>query len=459
MAKKSDQLEYGDGISIAKSVVLQRSISLPVQTCLSHEWPEFMRIVHNAWQQSTALANWASHTLTLHDVVRLPSMKELPKYENVDLYALAFGREQERQGRQLWQCSACKKRWFPSKTDNGLAPSHKNGKNECEGSGKQTIPLERTVLPVVTGQLNGDDWQGAKSCAASLIQKVQKKYLRDRAQRIWLRKRRSPEFTYPYPFPVHQDSWVAMFGEHGELIVNLQMPGGRVSLRLRSGDQFRPQLRVLAGIINGDIKQQGLEVDAQLSHGSNGKQVNGRKPGGGQRQSFRVMLRISYPLEIYAGSKEGTATLTTGVDPFLTLQIADKPFASVWHCPWVTNWIIEHRKFLDDFSDDLKFEKRWPSKKRRSLNRYRERRCEKHDRRMKSWRQQTVHQVAVMLSRNDVSELVYDDSNRDFMEEFPWYNFKTDLENKCAEFGIVVRASASGEAMDENLDTVPIKDN
>lgn len=448
-----NQLEYTDSAQIAKSVVLQRSISLPVQTCLSHEWGEFMRLLHNAWRQSTDLANWAGQTLARHDTVRLPSMEKLPPYQAIDLYALAFGRAQERAGRELWGCAACKKKWFPSRTQNGRAPDHKKGKETCAGSGRETTRMPRSVLPRVEGQLKGEDWQGAKACAAQLLHKVEKKYKKDRFSRIWLREKRVPEFNYPYPFPVHSDAWGGWFGEQQEPVVSLQLPGGRVTARLRGGNEFRPQLRVFRQIVDTEIKQQSLEICSQPSHGKNGRTGRHRFAGGDQRRTFRVMLRIAYPLELYRAAGEGTAVLTTGVDPFLSLQIAGKSFASVWHCPWVKNWTIEHRLFLDAFADDLKFEKRWPGSKRHALNRYQERRVEKHGRRMKSWRQETVHQIVAMLARNKVRELLYDDRDHDFAEEFPWHQFAQNLADKCAEFGLVFRHPASGGALNESTGT------
>src|SRR5690242_10967289 len=238
-----------------------RSISLPVQECLSHSWSEFAKMLHAAWRQSTDLANWASHILMRLDVVRLPGMTCLPNYENVDLYALAFGREKAKAARS------------PNKA----------------------------MLPVVQSEYDDPDgfWKGQKICAAALLRKVQRKYLQDRGKIVWRRDRRAPQFLYPYPFPVHKDAWLPFRSEKtGAPVVNLNLAGNRVSLRLRGGDEFRSALKIFDAIIAGDCSQQELSICSQSNFGRNGRRYVERTPGGGNKVPYRVMLRIAYRHEI-----------------------------------------------------------------------------------------------------------------------------------------------------------------
>lgn len=382
--------------------IITRSIALPVQECLSGEWKGFMRFLHGCWQHSTSLANWASHTLRRLDVVRTPGMKQLPKWEAVDLYALAFGRDRER-------------------------PARKAGKPN---------------LPVVVAEYDGGDfWHGAKVAAATLLRKVQSKYVRERGKIIWRRERRTPEFLYPYPFPVHQQAWTVFFNERNQPVLNMALPGGRVSLRLRQGDEFRHALRVLHGIAEGNIKQQELMITRQPSN-AHSRLDSQRLPGGGHRQSYRVMVKISYQREVGECGNDAIATLRTGSSPFLTMLIGDAP-PFVLHAEQARNWIVEHGLFLQRFSEDLKYEKRWPAHKRRSLNRYRERRCEKHHRRMKSFLQMTAAQFVGHAARRKVGRIEYDDEDRAFVSKFPWHELRSCLQNKCDEQGIVFAASGS----------------
>ncbi len=384
---------------------LTRSISLPVQEALNMEWRDFMAQIRACWRQSTDLANWASQTLARSDVVRTPGMKELPPLAFVDLYALAFGRLKER---------AAKK----------------------EGKGP---------LPVVLPQVDGPtEWAGGKIAAASLLRAVDRKYRKERGKIVWRRERRTPEYLYPVPFPVHQQAWSVWFDDtknRHQPVVAVGLPGGRVALRLRNGPEFLREIKVLEQIEAGEVAQQELKICLQNSH-AHARLGTDRQAGGGHRQSFRVMLRISCRLEVIDCGQNKVIEAKTGRDPFVTLT---DPGVRTWvlHAPWARNWSVEHRKFLNDFADDLKHEKRWPGNKRRNLNQYRERRCEKHARRMKSFLQETAAQVVGWAARQGCGRLLWDDADRSFAEEFPWFKLTECVQNKCDEAGIVLVASAA----------------
>lgn len=387
---------------------LTRSISLPVQECLSHSWSDFMKLLHACWRQSTDLANWASQTCARNDVSRTPGMTQLPRYSALDLYALAFGREKEKRGRTADK-----------------------------------------VLPVVAPQYDGGDfWSGGKIAAATLLRNVQTKYAKERGKIVWRRERRTPEYLYPYPFPVHQQSWTPTIIEQGRPVVTLSLPGGRVSLRLRNGSEFAPQMRVFRLLESGDVARQQLSLCRQsTSSGNHARQVKEKT------NSYRVMVRIAYRMEANdVSNEETTATVKTGRDPFLSLLVPGNNQLWVLHAGQVHNWIVEHGQFLQDFADDLKFEKRWPGQKRKRLNRYRERRCEKHARRMKTFLQTTAAQVVGHAKRRGCGRLVYDDSDRTFVSSFPWFALANQLSDKCDQEGLVFDHDASGD--EENGDVV-----
>lgn len=397
-----------------------RSISLPVQKCLSMPWKDCMRLLHQCWQHSTCLANWASHQLRLHDVSRTPGMMELPPMQAVDLYALAFGRARE-------------------------------GKPRLEG---------RAPLPIVQPQYDGGEfWAGAKITAASLLRAVERKYRQERGKIVWRRERRTPEFLYPYPFPVHQQAWSCWITEDArqQPVIACSLPGGRIHLRLRNGPEFATQISVFKQIVEGKVAQQEMKLCLQRSHtnGTNGSHY--RQGGGGpnasrlNKVSYRVMVRISYRKEA-AALRDGIAIeAKTGSDPFLTLcNPGVRNF--VLHCPWVQHWIAAHRRFLDRFADDLKFEKRWPRARRQRFQKAQTERCEKHARRLKSWRQMTAASVVGWALRQGASRILWDDTDRSFAEELPWFLLRECVQNKCEETGLVFVPFASEEEMNlENL--------
>lgn len=394
-----------------------RSISLPIAECTSMEWKEFMQLLHGCWRHSTDLANWARHSLVRLDVTRTPGMKELPPMPNMDLYALAFGRVKER-------------------------PARKEGKG---------------ILPVVPQEYDAADfWGGAKIAAATLLRKVQSKYSKERGKIIWRRERRAPEFLYPYPFPVHQQSWAIYFNERSQPIVSMALPGGqRVAIRLRQGDEFRPQLRILRMIEAGDIKQQEISICRQRSYTNSGEghyRTGADKMKGSSKVSYRIMLRIACRVPVCPlPDSEITGTAKTGTKPFLTLTIGDR---QPWylHGDEALGWIVAHRRFLDRMAEDMKYEKRWPRKKRaRMLGRV-QRGCDKHHRRMKTFLQKTAHMMVSYAQRNLCARLQWDDSDRTFVNrDFPWFEFAEVVKNKCDELGLVFDPVTSGRVLETDV--------
>lgn len=379
---------------------LVRSVSVPVQECLSQPWPDFCRLLHQCWQHSTSLANWAAHTLRAADVVRTPGLAQLPPLAPVDLYALAFGRAKE-------------------------------GRPRKEG---------RPPLPVTAPQYDGGAfWGGAKIAAATLLRKVDRKYRQERGKIVWRRERRTPEYLYPYPFPVHQQAWEVIFTERDQPVILAALPGGRVSLRLRQGPEFLHARKLLREIEAGDAAKLELSLCGQSSH-AHARTADERRPGGAHTKGLRIMVRIACRREARDAPGEKTAVVRTGADPFLSLVVLGEERPWVLHAPWARMWIVEHTRFLRQFADDLKYEKRWPAHKRRGLNHYRERRCEKHDRRMKSFLQQTAAQVAGHAARRKCGRLVWDDADRSFTEPFPWHALRQCVQNKCDELGLVLDA-------------------
>lgn len=456
-----DAPEYGELPGTEKTRTITRSISLPVQECLSHSWQYFNKLLHASWRHSTDLANWARHTLTRLDVTRTPGMRELPPMPAVDLYATAFGRARESLQRERVGCSGCKRKWFPSQARNGAAPEHQRGKTHCAGSGQPVVALERGSLPIMPQDYDGAAfWDGAKVAAASLLRGVLRKYSKERGAVIWLRERRSVEYQYPHPFPVHQQAWVASFTEKGQPLVSMGLPGGRLTVRLRGGAEFASQLRILRLIADGAVKQSELKICRQRSQVGAGvghyRAGSEQKAGGSNRVSYRIMLRISCQIPVGADSQADlSATVRTSGDPLLTLTIADQ---QPWllHVPQVRGWIVAHRRLLDQMSDDLKFEKRWPRGKRRRMLGRLERGCEKHACRMKTFRQQTAAMVVGHAQRRGCGAIVWDDADRSFINrDFPWFELREDVKNKCDELGLKFVVAASAPV----LETVVAGDN
>jgi len=362
-------------------------------------------------------------------------MDRLPQWQQPDLYALAFGRAEEKQGRQLFGCRYCRRRFKSSDLgETATLPIH--GKQPCAGSGQPAQVLERKVLPPVAAQIGG--WEGARIAAATLLRKVAIKYGRERYQVIWRRERRTAEYRYPFPFPVHQQSWIPFFTEQrNQPAVICGLPGGRVSLRLRGGYEFAPAVRVFQRLVDGDLAQQELSLTRQRSYWNGARRDTDRLPGGGNREHYRVMVRIAYRMEALRCDGQGTWRATTGGGPFLILNTADRP-DWILHAPHVQQWINGHSAFRQRFADDLKYEKRWPRGKRRRMLRRQERGCDRQNDRLRSFLQETAAQVVGHARRNGCGIIIFNDADRSFADPFPWRGLREALKCKCDQVGIVL---------------------
>ena len=117
----------------------------------------------------------------------------------------------------------------------------------------------------------------------------------------------------------------------------------------------------------------------------------------------------------------------------------------------VKRWVAEHAVFLQRFSEDCKYEKRWPKPVRQAMNEYRRKRVQKHRERLDDWNQKACAALVNYAERQGVNTIVLDTSIRDYLPSFPWADFATKLRH-CAEGkGIEVRGSVEDETENEGV--------
>lgn len=428
--------------------LVPRCISLPVLQCTSAPWDEFERQVIRCWELSTNLANWAAHTLRAHDATRLPGMKELPRLDAVDLYALAFGRLKERSSRERATCPVCRRQFFPSQLIEGHTPPHQRGtrkKYDCPGG--QAVPVPRKVLPVTTGSCcDAADWGGGKIAASTVLRKVERDYKTYRGKIIWRQERRTPEYLFPFSFPVHQSQWEA-FMMDGRPFVSIGLPGGRVTLRLKNGPDLAGKIKVFKQIAEGGLPHLELKITAESSR-AHCRLVRDKRPGDEPARALLLMLDMVYKLEVYDSPADKIAVIKTGKAPLFSMTIEgdERPFQLF--AEEIRQAIIAHRRFLDRFANDLKFEKRWPRRARKRRNRRQTTGCGVHARRMVTFREQAASQFVSHAARRGCGVIMYDDTDKSFSEEMPWFLIAQQFEETCAKHGLRFRKVTSGQVVE-----------
>lgn len=337
-----------------------RALTLPFRPA-SGDWAAFDALARACWAESTALANWAAQEMFRADVVRTPGMAKLPPAPRVELYKLF----QRYEGRAAWA--------------------------------------------------------GAAAAANCVLRAVQRKYLRERFDVIWRRARMVPTYRYPYPFPVHNQNWAAAYGPAGEPLVTLALPGGRVTLELRRGQEFRRQLALFRLLESGAARR----GEAALL-----------------RKGRHTLLKLvgHFPARPAGGL---TGTLLVRTDP-AAFWVAEPDGRAPWilNADHVRRRCEAHRVFLRRSGEDLKLEARLSESQRRHLNDARADRCRKHRDRVAAFLHAATRQLADFAVRQRCACVLYDDVNRDYLPSFPWAEVKEKLGYKLAERGITFTPAA-----------------
>lgn len=332
-----------------------RAITFPF-TPHSLEWKELDPLLSRAWGMSTHLANWAMSELFLADQLTLDrTVERLGPMPNLYLYGL-FSRSYPRR----------------------------------------------------------QEWQGAAAAANCIFRSVQKKYAAKRLDIVWRGSSSLPSFRFPYPFPVHNQNWSAVYGKGNVPLVTLSLPGGRVVLRLRGGAEMRRQLAGFRQIIQG---------------AKTGEAAIYRK-----NRHAMIKLVAHFPIR---ENQEATNTLLVRTDPnaFWVAEM-EGTHPRVWNQDHIKDLVTRHRVWLQRVSEDTKREKRVPRPMRRHIDQAREDRCRKMNDRLTTFCHEMSKQLVEFAVRQKVSSILYDDACKDWIESFPWSRLEAMLEYKCKDRGI-----------------------
>lgn len=352
-----------------------RALTLPIAGVVSCDdapatWAQFREALRAEWAQTTALCNWALTQFYCRDVRREPGVEKMPAMPRVYLYPEARER-------------------FP-----GLPP---------------------TAL-------------------ASILQAVEKKYRATRYDLIWTASVALPTYKYPTPCVAHCDTWSLDRDGAGRPVVSVRLGAHRWKLALRRGPRYARQLAGLTRI----VKQGELAIyrkRAGESKGGDGGSVTDRE--GGQRVTYDVMCKLVVHLRRDRPGGEpqprtGTLKVHTAADALLVAINAEDERIWTWHAAQIPRWVAEHRKRLDQWSDDSKAEQRpVPDFAAR-----RDAMVAKQRRRLDAAVKEAARNLANYAKRRGVLRVELDNSVRTFCASFPWYALRDRLAVVLDEYRI-----------------------
>jgi hypothetical protein len=359
---------------------------------VKEDWPALREALQAGWAQSTRLCNWAVTELAKADVTRQPDMAKLPKFALPYLYPPA-------------------RKLFP-----GLA--------------SQTV--------------------------VALLNTVQRKYAQTRFERIWLGNVSLQSYKYPVPVPVPAAGYSCELMKRGPdrvPVVHLRIGDQRFSLLLRGGVEWARQLHDFTQVVHGH----GLQCEAaigrrRVTDSDTWNGVAERQAGGGQRQHYRIMLKLVAWLPrkpVGKKQKPKNLTLNTGQD-FFWQAVLDGGQPWILHADHVRGWVLSHAHRLQHWSDDQKFEHRRNARARQPLNEHRAAAARKQNDRLDTWCHTAAALFTQWCSRQRVTRVQYDETGGHFLESFPWHRLKTLLQEKLNVAGIDFAEVASATVPEES---------
>lgn len=354
------------------------ALTFPVVGPVDASWDDLREALNKAWAASTSLANWTATELAKNDVIRKPNDKKMPAMPAIYLYGVA---KEKFCG---WQ-----------------------------------------------------DWHKCYSSANCVMRYVEQKYRAARFKIVWTHDAALMSFRYPVPYPVHNDDWKATTIEQRPT-VTFNLDGKKWTLRLKGGPEMARQLAGFRQIERGEAVKGELAIYRGAAGKGKGDHRNGVSESGASRQYSRVMVKlVAWFPRPAAKAADKTMLLRTDPHAFFVAEIENRR-------PWILNadhiprYQAEHHVFLQRFSEDTKYEKRWPKEKRQQMNAHREVRCRKNENRMDNWCDQATALVAQYAERQGVCEVIYDDSIRSYVPSFRWSSLKTKLATKLHAKGITL---------------------
>jgi hypothetical protein len=260
---------------------------------------------------------------------------------------------------------------------------------------------------------------------ASIEQAMQKNYRAWRYDIIWTARVSLPNHRYPTPFPVHNQSWSASI-ENDRPIVSLGMGEGRVRLRLKNGPQFRRQMKAFGAIASSEAVPGELAIF---------------------QKGTVLMVRMVAWLPRPAAPQQPTGILRvrTSHDNLLIAVNAKDETVWTYNGDHLRRWAAEHRRKLQRWSEDVKFENRsspnFAGRRKATVTKYHAR--------MDSAAHEITAQLAGYAARRRIAAIEYNDSDQSFCTDLPWYRLRSLLTQKLDACRVALKIIASGQAAEE----------
>ena len=263
---------------------------------------------------------------------------------------------------------------------------------------------------------------------AALEHTVQRRYRASRRDVVWTAAASLPTVRYPAAFPISSQAWSITFDAGNRPVAKVTLGDQLWSFRLRGGPRYWRQLTALRQLIEGSAKE--------------GEMALWKRPDGEIICKIVAWLPRTGPVN----QLQGTLSVRSTADALLVAVDAKNERVWIYNADHVRRWSAEHARRLQRLSQDQKAE----TAKRPAFADRRRDVVQKYRNRMTS----AVHEISASLAnfaaRRRYANVLYDDMERGFCPQFPWYELREKLEYKLNALGILLqRATVEASNHDE----------
>src|ERR1017187_5094048 len=260
---------------------------------------------------------------------------------------------------------------------------------------------------------------------ASLEHSIQGKYRAKRYEVVWRSSASLPTHRYPTPFPVPAQGWNASI-EGEAAVVSVRIGDARHRLRLKRGPQFHRQMESFQQIVSGEAEPGEMAI---YDHGG-------------------VIVKMAAWLpRAAAKERHGTLVVRTAKDCLLVAVNAKDDVLWRYNGDHLRRWGAEHRKQLQRWADDSKYEQRpipaFAQRREDASRKYRDR--------LDSVTHEIAAQLAGYADRRHFATVKYDDAERSYLGDgFPWFRLRSLIHEKLDARGVSLEVT-SGDTPVEKL--------
>jgi len=267
---------------------------------------------------------------------------------------------------------------------------------------------------------------------ASLVESCQRKYRALRYQVIWTGTASLPTFRYPTPLPIPSQAWSCRIAEDRP-ILSVRIGDRRLELRLRSGKEFQRQYKQFRLLASGEA----VPGEAMIYQRTSGSRV------------VVLVKMVAWLPRPSPQERAGTLRVRTGADSLVIAVNAKDQQLWHYHGDHLRRWAAEHRKQLQRWADDSKYEARpdvkFAGRRANAVRKYRDR--------MDSVTHEIAAQLAGYAERRRFAVVEYDDTDRKFSPDLPWYRLASLIAEKLDAKGIqFVRTTQTPQKLEQPLE-------